>query len=335
MASPGESNNRSNRASFGLTLYTAIYLVVVGVGASWLLVLVFPESKFDGVSAPTTVVAIEKPAPAGSVVPAPSASSAVIPASREPTPREPPVEIVAPSPVQRWHFEPVRFGKTTVFPRLTTDRGLILLALLAGLMGGFVHATESFIMFVGNREFVASWHVFYVLRPLVGAVLGVLFYFVVRAGLLSANADSVSPYGVVAFGALAGWFSKRATEKLKEVFETLFRTQENPAKDPLGATVRPKITKLTPEFLDLATLSAGDQALTIDGEGFVDGAMVIIANLKVKATFSPNTLDCFIPRSVIPAKAGDIEIMVEIPLPNKGAPPTQWQRSEPKLLPVK
>jgi hypothetical protein len=53
-----------------------------------------------------------------------------------------------------------------------------------------------------------------------------LFFFVVRAGRLTASTESVSPYGVVAFGALAGWFSKQATDKLAGLFETLFRTEE-------------------------------------------------------------------------------------------------------------
>jgi len=52
----------------------------------------------------------------------------------------------------------------------------------------------------------------------------------VRGGLIggSTGADALSPYGVAAIAGLAGLFSKQATDKLREVFENLFRTEHPP-----------------------------------------------------------------------------------------------------------
>jgi hypothetical protein len=57
------------------------------------------------------------------------------------------------------------------------DQGLVLLALLAGILGSFMHAAQSLSAFVGNRQLRASWTLWYVLRPPIGAILGALFYF--------------------------------------------------------------------------------------------------------------------------------------------------------------
>ena len=44
----------------------------------------------------------------------------------------------------------------------------------------------------------------------------------------------MNPYGIVAIGILGGWFSKATTDKLQEVFETLFKTDaDKQRKDKL------------------------------------------------------------------------------------------------------
>ena len=106
------------------------------------------------------------------------------------------------------------------------DQGLVVLALLAGIAGSFLHAGQSLITFIGNGSFKASWTAWYFLRPWIGGVLGFSLYFALRAGLIS-GAQGVNPYGVIALGLLGGWFSKTTTDKLQEVFSTLFKTNED------------------------------------------------------------------------------------------------------------
>ena len=87
--------------------------------------------------------------------------------------------------------------------------------------------------FVGNRRFVGSWTWWYLLRPFIGVALALLIYFAVRGGLIAAStgAGGLSPYGVAAIAGMAGLFSKQATDKLREVFETLFKTDHPPERD--------------------------------------------------------------------------------------------------------
>lgn len=109
---------------------------------------------------------------------------------------------------------------------ITIDQGLILLALLSGITGSFIHTAQSIASYLGNEKFKENWIVWYLLRPWIGCVLGLSVYIVIRAGLVSAP-SAVTPYGVVALGLLGGWFSKPAADKLEEVFEMFFKTNKD------------------------------------------------------------------------------------------------------------
>lgn len=113
----------------------------------------------------------------------------------------------------------------------------LLIVIVAGALGSYIHLATSFADYVGNRQLMLSWGWWYVLRPLIGMALAVILYFVVRGGLITGQggAGNLSPYGVAAIAGMAGMFSKQATDKLREVFENLFRTEKPPDRsDKLG-----------------------------------------------------------------------------------------------------
>jgi len=103
----------------------------------------------------------------------------------------------------------------------------ILIVAIAGGIGSYIHVATSFADFVGNRKLRPSWEIWYMLRPVIGAFLAVVVYFVTRGGLLSSGsgADQMSPYGLAAMSCLCGLFSKQASDKLQEIFEEAFRTK--------------------------------------------------------------------------------------------------------------
>lgn len=113
--------------------------------------------------------------------------------------------------------------------RADDNSRLLLIAVFSGALGAFVHAATSFSVFLGNRELKRSWAGWYLLRPFVGMALAVVFYFLVRAGLVApvaADGSAVSPFGIAAISGLAGMFSKEATDKLQHVFEELLKPPE-------------------------------------------------------------------------------------------------------------
>jgi hypothetical protein len=107
------------------------------------------------------------------------------------------------------------------------ERVLFVLVALVGALGSIVHISRSFMDFVGNRRLRPSWTWWYLLSPLNGAALAVIVYLALRGGFLpTAPPGGVNPFGFVAMAGLVGLFSKQATQKLDEVFTTLFRTDK-------------------------------------------------------------------------------------------------------------
>lgn len=134
--------------------------------------------------------------------------------------------------VDVWETDAPFLGEENV---ISPDERFILLVLLAGAIGSSLHAATSFATYVGNRSFVQSWYLWYAMRPFVGALLALVVYFVVRGGFLPLVTDGgdvdANPFGIAALSGLVGMFSKQATDKLREVFDNLFRTAEGRGDD--------------------------------------------------------------------------------------------------------
>jgi hypothetical protein len=137
------------------------------------------------------------------------------------------------------------------FPFSTTDFQIdketrfLLLVLVAAALGSYVHAATSFVTYVGNRSFVASWTWWYILRPLIGIALALVFYFAVRGGILvfgsGIDVGIASLYAMMGLAGLVGLCSKQASDKLRELFDSLFRTPEGEGdaarRDKLGEQI--------------------------------------------------------------------------------------------------
>lgn len=126
--------------------------------------------------------------------------------------------------------------------RMNRELDLLFLVLLAGTLGAFLHTAQSYSDYVGNRTLKKSWAWWYSLRPFIGAGLALVFYAAVRGGVLAittgsnAKASELNPFGVVSVAAMVGMFSKAATTKLGEVFDTLFKSDKPKDKDPVTGT---------------------------------------------------------------------------------------------------
>ncbi len=109
----------------------------------------------------------------------------------------------------------------------------LMIAMLAGALGSYIHLATSFADYVGNRQLYQSWTWWYLLRPFIGMSLAVLVYFVVRGGMLAggAGAEQLSPYGIGAVSGLSGMFSKQTTDKLRELFDNFFSLRVPPQRD--------------------------------------------------------------------------------------------------------
>jgi hypothetical protein len=277
------------------TTWLGLYLIVLPVVLFWFLVAIFPRAT------PTDIQTRSLPGAQGST----TAGQSGTPTVKQET---------TTTPFPKFDRVPIlKFPFTVMVGPFTDDQGFILLALLAGALGSYLHVAQSFANFVGHRTAERSWVWWYMLRAPIGAALGVLFYFVIRAGLTS-GATEVSAYGVVAFGALAGLFSKQATNKLAEVFDTLFRTADK------ATPAAPTITSVTPSPVPRGTTPV---TLTVVGTGFVQGAKVHMGDTTLATEFkSPTQLTATIPVASLPASPPtDVNLVVVNPAPAAATSP--------------
>jgi hypothetical protein len=163
------------------------------------------------------------------------------------------------------------------------DKRLLFTVALAGAVGSMPPVLTSIATYVGNRRFSLNWVWWYILRAPIGVALALLFYFVVRGSLMLptvSNASGIAQdattalnvYGIAAFSALAGMFSKQATDKLEEVFNAVFSRKEDvKRKDSLSGSAN-----LT---FDPRKLTRGNrQDLTVKGRGFKQGVSKATVN---------------------------------------------------------
>ena len=71
--------------------------------------------------------------------------------------------------------------------------------------------------------------------PFLGMALALVFYAALRGGMLAgtpAAVKDVNPYGIFTIAALAGMFSDKATQKLADIFDVLFKADDK-RKDKL------------------------------------------------------------------------------------------------------
>lgn len=96
---------------------------------------------------------------------------------------------------------------------------LFLMVLLAGALGALLHAMRSFFWYVGNRVFIKSWTLMYILLPFTGAMMASVFFLIILAGLLNPNSatNRETYWFVLAIAVLTGLFSQQAALKLQNI----------------------------------------------------------------------------------------------------------------------
>jgi hypothetical protein len=115
---------------------------------------------------------------------------------------------------------------------LDQEQRLFVVVAVTGALGGLIHTARSLYAYVGNRTLLRSWLLFYLSLPFIGAGLAVLFYLILRGGLVTGTAAQVNFFGFAAISALVGLFTPEAALKLKQIFTTLLAPTP-PGRDSL------------------------------------------------------------------------------------------------------
>ena len=133
---------------------------------------------------------------------------------------------------------PETISEDATFWLMIMDNNMILEASVAFLAAGIGSTVSTMFSYLNHASTNADWkheHVpWYILRPIQGSVLGVIFYWLVRGGILAVLPahDTQGGYldldlnGLAGMCALVGMFSRRAMIKLRETFKVIFATGE-------------------------------------------------------------------------------------------------------------
>ena len=170
---------------------------------------------------------------------------------------------------------------------LSEGQAYILLIVIFGVAGAFIHTATSFATYVGNRQFKLSWIWWYLLRLIIGALVALVFLVAVLGGLVTISSNSATvdarsfnPYTIAALASLAGWFSKVAADKLEEIFEVILTS----AKDGARAD---KLEDNTPEIAQVSLVSdpSGNAIMTITGNNLNPKSTVLVNNTEHEASY--------------------------------------------------
>lgn len=171
---------------------------------------------------------------------------------------------------------------------------LLILVALAGFLGNMIHIGTSFTTFLASGKFDRNWILWYYVRPFTASVLALGIYFVFRGGFLNMSGDilNINLYGVMTVSLLAGLFTDRATQKLKEVFDVLFKPKdERPGKLEGDFTVN----SITPTEIE----AGKENTITIIGEH--------LGTKKFTAAINDEPVDI--------TKSGETEAIVKYTIP--------------------
>lgn len=112
--------------------------------------------------------------------------------------------------------KPISAHFLTVSFTLSPEAAVIMIVALMAVAGSLVATIQAFTNRSGNETLERGYLWWYLLRPIAAALLGVSFYLVIVAGLLSATGNTVPALvGAAAIGALAGLFTDQVLSRLR------------------------------------------------------------------------------------------------------------------------
>lgn len=107
---------------------------------------------------------------------------------------------------------------------------LAVLVASMGVLGSALRGAAGLFTDVGKRTYDPAWTLSYLLRPLEGAGMALIVYFVSRGGVgfLESGREDPNALGYLAIAAVSGMFSHRAADGLRAWFDRLFGGATSP-----------------------------------------------------------------------------------------------------------
>lgn len=108
---------------------------------------------------------------------------------------------------------------------LPPETSLIFIMICSAIIGACTFSLFAISHHLGvDKDFDRMWLGWYLFRPLIGSGFALLFYFLLRGGVLTIGSDleNLNLLGVAAISGMVGMFSEHAMHKLQDLADTLF-----------------------------------------------------------------------------------------------------------------
>lgn len=182
---------------------------------------------------------------------------------------------------------------------------VLILVAAAGFLGNMVHISLSLTAYVGSGAFKRSWILWYLIKPFSAAGLALFLYFGLNSGSAAAPLNLMS---IMAAATLAGLFTDIATQKLKDIFEAIFKPTNNlPDRLNTGKTMKIDLANIQPPKITPSTLNK----VTIPGTNLDPGKVIIKINDVdiLKPTITPTLISFDYQAAAAPA-TGKYDLVV-------------------------
>jgi hypothetical protein len=123
--------------------------------------------------------------------------------------------------------------------RINREKNLIIVNTLFGILGGSTYGLASVTTWIGNNKYGKSWTLWYISRPIIGGALALMFYFLLRAGLVGGFPVNVGDFGFAAISIIIGLLTTTAMKKIRDIFDVLFgieKSKEEIGDEPTATT---------------------------------------------------------------------------------------------------
>lgn len=289
MQQAGDVGNQANgvvsggaATSGGNGLLLGIYLLVSILGLTLLLVVIWPSAcPVAPVKTSQETSTTAATPPAGT----PPAAGVAAPATGTAAPGTSATPPTASNDAAAGTATPRLCSIWSITDNFGIEARLLTIVLISGALGSAIFSARAFATFHGLKRYDPDWNWWYVMRLPIGMGLALFLYLVIRGGLFTAsvgNSDQVlqtaNPFGFAALAALAGMFAKEASDKLEEVFQSVFSTSDK--VEPAAKT--PVIDKLEPAKKAVKDV---DLALVVIGKNFDSKAKVTVGANERAAKF--------------------------------------------------
>jgi hypothetical protein len=191
--------------------------------------------------------------------------------------------------------------------------GLFLMLIMAGGLGGCIHALRSLYWYSGQGELKWRWMPMYFVLPFMGAAMAMIFSLLIFAGFVDQTAGKSQALFIIAVAGLVGMFSQQAALKLTDIANAFFtkpgKGENSKPQESLSVGQEQKPLPLTVTAVSPSEGTGdGKQKVMLTGSGFNKSTTISFGgeSAKIEGPIDANSITVLAPQHA----PGEVDVVV-------------------------